>query len=91
MPVSTPPPVVLPPAPVAPPPAPVAPPVIERRSWNVFDLQNRARQIAGRDAARDEELSFLLLYLREFADVGGDLSEEFDAFVRESFGDLIAP
>ena len=35
--------------------------------------------------ARDEELSFLLLYLREFTDNGGDLNEEFDTFIRESF------
>ena len=62
---------------------------MERRRWNVFDLQNRARRIAGRDPARDEELSFLLLYLREFGDVGGDLSEDFDPFVRESFPDLL--
>ena len=75
--------------PPAPPPPPIAPPVVERRHWNVFDLQNRAREIAGADAARDEELSFLLLYLREFADVAGDLSEDFDPFVRESFPDLI--
>lgn len=47
-------------------------------------------RVVGRDVARDEELSFLLLYLREFADLGGDLSEEFDGFVRESFSDLIA-
>ncbi len=61
----------------------------ERRRWNLFDLGNRARRIAGRDVARDEEISFLLLYLREFADMGGDLNEEFDSFVRESFPDLI--
>ena len=72
-----------------PPPLPVAPPVSERRRWNVFDLQNRARQIAGRDPARDEELTFLLLYLREFGDIAGDLSDDFDSFVRESFPDLI--
>jgi hypothetical protein len=76
--------------PGSPPPSPAAPPVAERRHWNVFDLQNGARQIAGTDPARDEELSFLLLYLREFADVSGDLSEDFDTFVRESFPELVA-
>ena len=55
----------------------------------MFELQNRARTIAGADPARDEEISFLLLYLREFADIGGDLSEEFDTCVRESFPDLM--
>lgn len=77
------------PLPVAePPPAPVAPKV-ERRKWNVFELQKRARAIAGPDPMRDEELTFLLLYLRDFADISGDLSEDFDPFVRESFSELI--
>ena len=83
--------------PASPPPASAlpasclaAPPVAERRQWNVFDLQNRARQIVGADPARDEQLSFLLLYLRELADVSGDLSEDFDPFVRESFPELVA-
>jgi hypothetical protein len=75
------------PAPIPPPAA--APPVVQSRRWNVFELENRARAIAGRDAARDEEISFLLLYLREFADVDGDLNEEFDTFIRESFPDLM--
>ena len=35
-------------------------------------------------------LPLLLLYLREFADISGDLSEDFDTFVRESFPELIA-
>ncbi len=60
-----------------------------RRRWNVFELEERARAIAGSDPARDEELSFLLLHLRELADVSGELSEDFDGFVRGSFPDLI--
>jgi hypothetical protein len=75
--------------PAAPPPPPVAPPVVERRRWNVFELERRARQIAGADPARDEELTFLLLHLREFGDISGELDEQFDPFVRESFPDLI--
>jgi hypothetical protein len=71
-----------------PPPKPMAPPVIQRVRWNVFDLQDRASGIA--DPARHEECMFLLLYLREFADVAGDLTEEFDGFVRESFPELVA-
>ncbi len=78
-----------PPAP-APPPKPMAQPVIQRVRWNVFDLQNRASSIATTDPARHEECMFLLLYLREFADVAGDLTEEFDGFVRESFPELVA-
>jgi hypothetical protein len=75
-------------------PAPIllpaaAPPVVQSRRWNVFELENRARPIVSKDAARDEEISFMLLYLREFADVDGDLNEEFDTFIRESFPDLL--
>jgi hypothetical protein len=73
-----------------PPPKPMAPPVIQRVRWNVFDLQDRASGIATTDPARHEECMFLLLYLREFADVAGDLTEEFDGFVRESFPELVA-
>lgn len=69
---------------------PIAAPVIQPVRWNVFDLQNRASGIATTDPARQEELMFLLLYLREFADVAGDLTEEFDSFVRESFPELVA-
>jgi hypothetical protein len=65
--------------------------VPERRRWNIYDLQSRARQRGGRDPARDEELSFLLLYLRELADTAGNLSEDLDPFVRASFADLIGP
>jgi len=75
------------PAPI-PPPA-EAPPVDQGRRWNVFELESQARAIAGGDAARDEEISFLLLYLREFADIDGDLNDEFDTFIRESFPDLL--
>jgi hypothetical protein len=76
-----------PPPPVAPPPArPAAAPV----QWNLFELQSRARQVAGRDPARDEEWSFLFLYLREFAGTDGLLSADFDSFVRESFPELIS-
>jgi len=76
--------------PKAPTPPPPSPPVVQRRRWNIFDLQNRASGIATTDPVRQEELMFLLLYLREFADVAGDLSEEFDGFVRESFPELVA-
>jgi hypothetical protein len=76
--------------PEAPTPQSPSPTVVQRRRWNIFDLQNRASGIATADPARHEELTFLLLYLREQADVAGDLSEEFDGFVRESFPELVA-
>ena len=48
------------------------------------------RERSGGDPVLDEEASYLLLYLREFAGPDGDLPVEFDSLVRESFGDLIA-
>ena len=75
----------LPPAAALPPPA--AP--VDLREWNVWDLERMARDGAGADVARDEERSFLLMYLREFAGPDGLLPADFDALVRDSFGDLL--
>ena len=61
----------------------------EPREWNVWELERRAREQAGVDAARDQEWGFLLLYLREFATAEGTLPRDFDPLVRESFGELI--
>jgi hypothetical protein len=60
------------------------------RQWNVWDLERLARENAGGDAVRDEERTFLLLYLREFADPSGMLPVDFDGLVRDSFGELVA-
>jgi len=63
-------------------PEPVAP-LAER--WNVWTLER-----VQREQARDnEELHYLLVYLREFASPDGVLPPDFDALVRESFGDLL--
>jgi hypothetical protein len=59
------------------------------RTWNLWDLERIARAHAIGDATRDEERSFLLMYLRDFADPDGLLSPEFDALVRESFGEAV--
>jgi hypothetical protein len=90
------PPVAAPPESVRPAPAaapPPAPPPLRTTAapvqWNLFELQSRARKVAGRDPARDEEWSFLFLYLREFADTDGLLPVDFDSFVRESFPELL--
>jgi hypothetical protein len=69
------------------PPAAAAPD--RPREWNVWDLERIARERAGADVARDEERSFLLMYLREFAGPDGQLPADFDALVRDSFGDLL--
>jgi hypothetical protein len=59
------------------------------RRWNVWDLERLSRESAGSDVARDEERTYLLMYLRDFADPGGSLPIDFDALVRDSFGDLV--
>ena len=77
---------------VAPEPAPtvVAMPLSsEPRQWNLWDLEQLSREHAGADAARDEERSFLLMYLRDFAGPDGLLPIDFDGLVRDSFGDLV--
>lgn len=59
------------------------------REWNLWDLERLARQHAGTDVFRDEERSYLLMYLREFASTDGMLPIDFDTLVRDSFGDLV--
>src|SRR6266516_3346009 len=39
----------------------------EPREWNVWELERLAQAAGGGDPARDEELAFLLLELRQFA------------------------
>jgi len=71
-------------------PAPVAasPPGAEQR-WNVWDLDRLARASPADDAARHEERTLLLLYLRDFAGPDGLLPGAFDRLVRDTFGELI--
>jgi hypothetical protein len=59
------------------------------RQWNLWDLERLTREHAGSDEARDEERSFLLMYLRDFAGPDGLLPIDFDGLVRDSFGDLV--
>jgi hypothetical protein len=83
-------------------PAPLSPPEPEPRvitltaralgvpqRWNLWELERVARERSGADAIRDEERSFLLMYLREFADADGVLPTSFDTVVREAFGDVL--
>ena len=78
-----------------PPPEPPRVPAFTARSldvpqrWNVWELERLAREQSGADAIRDEERSFLLMYLREFADADGVLPTSFDGVVRETFGDAL--
>jgi hypothetical protein len=57
--------------------------------WNLWDLERLTREHSGADAARDEERTFLLMYLREFAGPDGLLPVDFDRLVRDSFGELV--
>jgi hypothetical protein len=59
------------------------------QEWNVWELERLARANTGGDAAKDEELSYLLVYLRGFATPEGTLPVDFDGLVRESFGPLL--
>jgi hypothetical protein len=81
---------------VAAPPPPPEPQVVvpigigsAPRQWNLWDLERLVREHSGADAVRDEERSFLLMYLREFAGPDGLLPIDFDGLVRDSFGDLV--
>jgi outer membrane biosynthesis protein TonB len=56
------------------------------REWNVWDLERIAREMEGRDGERDQELAYLLLELRQFANADGLLPPSFDPVIREAFG-----
>ena len=59
------------------------------RQWNLWDLERLTREASGGDAILDEERTFLLMYLREFAGPDGALPIDFDGLVRDSFGELV--
>jgi hypothetical protein len=59
------------------------------REWNLWELERAARDHATDDVARNEERSYLLMYLREFAGPDGVLPSDFDGLVRDAFGDVL--
>jgi hypothetical protein len=59
------------------------------REWNLWELERLARDNTSDDVARNEERSYLLMYLREFAGPDGNLPRDFDSLVRDAFGDLL--
>ncbi len=63
---------------------------VQPQAWNLWELERLVRESAGEDPLRDEERAYLLVYLREFAATDGALPVDFDALVRESFGELVA-
>ena len=81
------------PAPPLPEPEPELPPAAAAaapRQWNVRDLEQVAREHSGGDPVADEERTFLLRYLHDFAGPDGLLPVDFDELVRQSFGALVA-
>jgi hypothetical protein len=96
--------VAVPPAPPEPEPEPEAEPEPEPeparvvafisanegpREWNLWELERAARDHATDDVVRNEERSYLLMYLREFAGPDGILPADFDGLVRDAFGDVL--
>jgi outer membrane biosynthesis protein TonB len=59
------------------------------REWNLWELERAARDHATDDVVRNEERSYLLMYLREFAGPNGILPADFDGLVRDAFGDVL--
>jgi hypothetical protein len=59
------------------------------REWNLWELERAARDHATDDIVRNEERSYLLMYLREFAGPDGVLPADFDGLVRDAFGDVL--
>jgi hypothetical protein len=59
------------------------------REWNLWELERAVRDHATDDVARNEERSYLLMYLREFAGPDGVLPTDFDGLVRDAFGDML--
>lgn len=87
------------PAPPQPAPEPELPPAAAvipipastaPRRWNLWDLERLMRENSGSDPIADEERTFLLTYLRDFAGPDGLLPVDFDDLVRRSFGALVA-
>jgi len=69
----------------APPPVPPVPTAPRGGPWNVWELERALRD----SGEQDEEKTFLLHYLREYAGADGTLPPEFDDLVRESFGSVL--
>ena len=59
------------------------------REWNLWELERAVRDNATDDLVRNEERSYLLMYLREFAGPDGILPTDFDGLVRDAFGDVL--
>ena len=60
------------------------------REWNLWELERLARAHTLENPEREDELGFLLMYLRDFANADGVLPLDFDPLVRDSFAEILA-
>lgn len=58
---------------------------VQAQQWNVWELDRALRD----SGTLTEEQEFLLIYLRDYAGSDGSLPVDFDALIRESFGDVL--
>ena len=58
--------------------------------WNLNRIERLVEANAETNPGRVDEWRYYLLYLREFAEIGGALPNSFDRLVWDAFGDLLA-
>ncbi len=58
--------------------------------WNLNRIERLVEANAEANPGRVDEWRYYLLYLREFAEIGGALPSSFDRLVWDAFGDLLA-
>jgi O-antigen ligase len=67
--------------------APILPPAPVPGAYNLHDIESAVDARA--DAERVDEWRYYVLYLREYADVDGNLPRNFDGLVFDVFGELV--
>lgn len=65
-------------------------PAVPIGGWNLNRIERLVEEHADAHPARADEWRYYLLYLREFAEIGGALPRSFDWLVWDAFGDLLA-
>jgi hypothetical protein len=64
-------------------------PPVPEGGWNLNRIERLVEAAADANPARADEWRYYLLYLREFAEIGGALPRTFDRLVWDAFGDLL--
>jgi DNA repair exonuclease SbcCD ATPase subunit len=65
-------------------------PPVPASGWNLNRIERLVEVHADDNPGRADEWRYYLLYLREFAEIGGALPRSFDWLVWEAFGDLLS-